>query len=194
MRQFASSASRALIALLAIAGTWQLGAGAYIHAKAWLAQRLIASAWDRTLMGDRDVRPWPWADTWPLARLRIADANVDLYVLADASGRSLAFGPGYMSGSAPLGSDAVSMIAGHRDTHFAFMRSLPVGAEVSLQTSDGATHRYRIVESHVFDSRQERLATSGEALILLTCYPFDALVPGGPLRYAAIAIPPSRAR
>ena len=28
---------------------WQAGEAAYIYAKAWVAQRLIASAWDRSL-------------------------------------------------------------------------------------------------------------------------------------------------
>ena len=28
-----------------------------------------------------------------------------------------------------------------------------------------------------------------DALILMTCYPFDALLAGGPLRYVAIAEP-----
>jgi len=31
--------------------------------------------------------------------------------------------------------------------------------------------------------------TPGTSLTLLTCYPFDAVIPGGPLRYAAIARP-----
>ena len=35
------------------------------------------------------------------------------------------------------------------------------------------------------DSRQTRLAHHDdvEALILTTCFPFDAILPGGPLRY-----------
>src|SRR5688500_11563212 len=65
--------SRLAIVALAAIGVWQLANGAYIHAKAWLAQRLIASAWARTLEGEREVKPWPWADTWPVARLKVID-------------------------------------------------------------------------------------------------------------------------
>ena len=182
---------RVLVASLAIVGLWQLGAGMYIHAKAWLAQQLIANAWSRELQGEHEVRPWPWADTWPIARLRIPAADVDLYVLADASGRSLAFGPGWLSGSAPLGSTGQAIIAAHRDTHFRFLRDARSGMRMSLQTLDGRVLAYEFVAGQVFDARTDRIQTEDDypALVLLTCYPFDALVPGGPLRYAAIATP-----
>jgi len=174
---------------LASIGLWQLGAGLYIHAKAWLAQQLIESAWTSTLAGEREVRPWPWADTWPIARLRIPGADVDLYVLADASGRSLAFGPGYWNGSAKPGSVGNTIIAAHRDTHFSFLQHAALGQEILLQTMDGREHRYRLMETRVLDSRHDRILieTDRPMLTLLTCYPFDAVLPGGPLRYVAIA-------
>jgi hypothetical protein len=58
----------AAAALLLVLGVWQLGEGLYIQAKAQLAQILVRSAWERTLAGERQVKPWPWADTWPVAR------------------------------------------------------------------------------------------------------------------------------
>jgi sortase A len=179
----------AVVMTLATLGLWQLGAGLYIHAKAWLAQQMIESAWTSTLAGEREVRPWPWADTWPIARLRIPDADVDLYVLADASGRSLAFGPGFWNGSAAPGSVGNTIIAAHRDTHFRFLQHVRRGEEILLQTTDGREHRYRLTETRVLDSRHERILIEADrpTLTLLTCYPFDAVLPGGPLRYVAIA-------
>jgi sortase A len=179
----------AVILTLAAIGSWQLGAGLYIHAKAWLAQEMIETAWTSTLAGERQVRPWPWADTWPIARLQVPESNVDLYVLADASGRSLAFGPGYWNGSARPGSVGNTIIAAHRDTHFGFLEHVARGQEILLQTMDGREHRYRVIEIRVLDSRHERILVEADRpmLTLLTCYPFDALLPGGPLRYAAIA-------
>jgi len=179
----------AVVVTLATVGLWQLASGLYIHAKAWLAQELIESAWTSTLSGERQVRPWPWADTWPIARLRIPEADVDLYVLADASGRSLAFGPGYWNGSAAPGSVGNTIIAAHRDTHFSFLQHSTRGQEILLQTTDGREHRYRLVETRVLDSRYEHIAVKVDRpmLTLLTCYPFDAVLPGGPLRYVAIA-------
>lgn len=188
MRLARRQCKRIAIVALALAGFWQIGSGAYIHLKAWLAQQLIASAWTRTLAGEREVKPWPWTDTWPIARLRVIEKDVDLYVLADASGRSLAFGPGHLSGTAPIGAGH-TVIAGHRDTHFAFVRELDVGDELTLETTDGREWRFVLDETHVFDSRAERLRLddSQPSLTLLTCYPFDAISPGGPLRYAALA-------
>lgn len=179
----------AVVMTLATIGLWQLSSGLYIHAKALLAQQLIESAWASTLAGEREVRPWPWADTWPVARLRIPEADVDLYVLADASGRSLAFGPGYWNGSAMPGSVGNTIIAAHRDTHFRFLQHAARGQEILLQTMDGHEHRYRLTETRVLDSRHERIRieTDRPMLTLLTCYPFDAVLPGGPLRYVAIA-------
>lgn len=180
---------RALILALAAFGVWQAGAGLYIHAKAWLAQRLIAASWASTLAGERQVRPWPWADMWPVARLRVPSADIDLYVLADASGRSLAFGPGYVNESAAPGAPGNTIVAAHRDTHFRFLRTLPVGSEILLQTEDGVEHRYRMRETHVIDSRHDSIRLDAEQpmLTLLTCYPFEQIVPGGPLRYVAVA-------
>jgi len=181
--------TRMTILAIAAFGVWQIGSGAYIHAKAWLAQQLIASAWTRTLEGERQVKPWPWADTWPIARLQAIDQGVELYVLADASGRSLAFGPGHVNGTAAIG-EGNTVLAGHRDTHFAFLRSLQPGDELAMQTADGRKWRFQLSETHVIDSRYQRLQFDEQVaatLTLLTCYPFDAIVPGGPLRYVAIA-------
>lgn len=179
----------AIVMTLAAIGLWQLGAGVYIHAKAWLAQQLIENSWASTLAGQREVRPWPWADTWPIARLRVPAADIDLYVLSDASGRSLAFGPGFWNGSAAPGDIGNTIIAAHRDTHFSFLQHATAGQQILLQTMDGREHRYRLIETRVLDSRHERILLDADRpiLTLLTCYPFDALLPGGPLRYVAIA-------
>ena len=82
------SLNRGLIglALLLLAlGLWQLGGAALIHGKAWLAQRLLDRAWAATLAGGHEVKPWPWADTWPVARLQVdtLDANCDKHGLVE---------------------------------------------------------------------------------------------------------------
>lgn len=180
---------RVCIGALAAIGLWQLSAALYIHAKAWLAQELIAAAWASTLHGERQVRPWPWADTWPIARLQVPSLHADLYVLADASGRSLAFGPGYLTESAQPGEIGNTIIAAHRDTHFKFLRDVTSGTQIVLQVASGREYRYRIIATHIVDARQDRLVldTDEPMLSLVTCYPFDAVVPGGPLRYVAVA-------
>ncbi|HMA13219.1 MAG TPA: class GN sortase, partial [Kiloniellaceae bacterium] len=183
-----------LAALSLALGLWQLGGAAAIQGKAWLAQRLLDRAWSETLAGGPPVKPWPWADTWPVARLRVPVADVDLYVLAGASGRSLAFGPAEVEGTAGLGH---RILGGHRDTHFAFLRDLPDGTRVELQDAGGRWQAYRVSGRQVVDVRHPVMAVAAEAaelLTLVTCWPFDTLEPGGPLRYAvtAEAIPSDR--
>ena len=187
-----------LAGLLAGLALWQLGEAAFIHAKARLAQHLIAWAWERTLTGETSVRPWPWADTWPVARLVVPSAREDLFILAHAAGRSLAFGPGHLDGTAMPGSSGRSVVSGHRDTHFAFLQDLKPGDVLRLQTVDGFWHEYRAETGQILDSRRERIRLDpihGSELMLVTCWPFDALVPGGPYRYlvpaTATADPPS---
>ena len=72
----------ATLALLALGGAWQLALGAWIPVKAALAQVLLEQAWRRTLAGEVRARPWPWADTWPVAALEVGGER--LIVLADA--------------------------------------------------------------------------------------------------------------
>ena len=163
----------------------QLGAAAWIQVKAELAQRLIAQAWAEP----GDARPWPWADTWPVARLRFPDRNQDLYVLAGDHGQALAFGPGHQAASAPPGEPGITIIGGHRDTHFAFLQHVEPGERLSLTGKSGLTRHYRIEATRIEDSRRGPLQAAGDGLILVTCFPFDAIDPGGPLRFLVVARP-----
>lgn len=175
-------------ALLAL-GFWQFGHGAYIPAKAWLAQELMQRAWVRAGAGQERATPWPWADTWPVARLTAKQRDIDLIVLAGGSGRTLAFGPGHLSASAMPGQTGNTIIAGHRDTHFQFLRKIKVGELLGMETTRGQRHLYEVVGVDIVDSRRGSLVLDTDAamLTLVTCYPFDALEAGGPLRYVVTA-------
>ncbi len=178
---------RALAVVLAAAGAWQVGDGAWIYAKAGLGQHLLHRAWARTLAGEREVKPWPWADSWPVARLRVPAHGVDLIVLDGVSGRTLAWAPG--RAGVPGGAGTI-VFSGHRDTHFRFLRRLAPGDEIVVETSDGTPARFTVREATVVDARTAVIghAPDGAAgLVLLTCYPFDALAPGGWLRYVVAA-------
>jgi sortase A len=177
------------VACILCLGFWQLGEGAYIPAKAWFAQELMQRAWERAAEGSERPAPWPWADTWPVARLRALGGDIDLIVLAGGSGRTLAFGPGHLSASALPGENGNTVIAGHRDTHFSFLQHLAVGEPLAVETTSGESHLYQVVHIDVVDSRRSSmmLDTDENMLSLVTCYPFDALEPGGPMRYVVTA-------
>ena len=185
MRWRASRARGWIVACLLCLGFWQLGEGAYIPAKAWVAQELMLRAWNRAEDGQTNPAPWPWADTWPVARMLAKSGDVDLIVLAGGSGRTLAFGPGHLSASALPGQRGNSVIAGHRDTHFSFLKSLALGESVRVETADGHEHTYTVVDIDVIDSRRASLVLDADesVLSLVTCYPFNAIEPGGPMRY-----------
>jgi len=177
------------IILLATAGIASFGHGVYIYAKAQLAQVLLHRAWDRQRDTGAAVKPWPWADTHPIARLIVPTRDADILVLAGASGRTLAFGPGHLDGSAPPGDPGNAVITAHRDTHFRFLKDIAPGEALLVERSDGGTRHFRVRVSYVADYRELRLPrdTAVPTLTLVTCYPFDAINPGGPLRYVVVA-------
>lgn len=187
-----TTCAQVLLALALIIAVWQLGQAAYIYTKAELAQGLIASAWQETLRNKVPAKPWRWADTWPVARLRMHTKRVreDLYVLAGATGSSLAFGPGHMAGTALPGATGNSVIGGHRDTHFAFLAKVKIGDELQLQSKTGLWQRYRVsaIAIRNINKGPLMLEPSASQVQLITCYPFDALQAGGPLRYVVTAV------
>lgn len=171
-----------------VLAAWGLGNAGYIHAKAALAQVLLRDAWTRAQAGHATPRPWPWADTWPVARLTVPRLAVDQIVLAGASGRTLAFGPALSPAGAAPGADGTAVLSGHRDTHFAFLRQLVAGDRLWLDTPQ-ARIAYVVEGTAVVDARRARLATAGAGarLVLVTCWPFDAVGANGPWRYVVEA-------
>jgi len=178
------------LAMLLIAlGSWQVAQAGWIHVKALVAQRLIASAWAQARQNGAPQRPWPSADMRPIARLLVPQRNIDLYVLDTASPRALAFGPAHVGGTAAPGTRGNTVIVAHRDTHFAFLRHLRLDDEIDVESSQGMRSHYRVREVSVVDQGESRVLDAADAaqLTLITCFPFDAVMPGTRLRYVVIA-------
>lgn len=174
---------RLFTTMLLVGGAFLLSQGFYMDAKAKLAQVLIEHSWQQRAAGSPPPKPWWWADTRAVAKLEVPRLNKTLYVMQDDSGESLAFGPGHINASASLASDGHVMIAGHRDSHFGFLRDVKIGDQVSTTKFDSTKKRYSITDIYVLDSSKEDLQLyEHTALTMITCYPFDDFVPGGPLR------------
>jgi len=174
--------------ILLASGSFLLTDGCWIRAKAVLAQILLQHAWEETLRTGSNTKPWPWADTWPVARLQMDRLGIDLIVLEGESGEVLAFGPGHSPASNISGRDGNCILSGHRDTSFRFLQNLTEEDLLSLQTVDGQIHTYRV--SAMFTRKAEALYlrdADDAILTLITCYPFDALNPGTKLRYVVFA-------
>ncbi len=161
----------------------------WIMAKAALAQVLLHNAWAETRLTGTPVPPWPWADTWPVARLAAPGLGIDQIVLAGASGRTLAFGPAHLGASAPPASAGNTVLSGHRDTHFRFLAELQQGDTITLAAAGGQTREYIVSGTEIVheDAVRFPLAVDRPRLTLVTCWPFDAIAPGGPMRYVVIA-------
>lgn len=168
-----------LILSLAI---FQFGSAGYIYAKAEVAQWLIEDAWLESIQQNKPIRPWQWADTYPVAKLSFLDQ--ELFVLAGATGRVLAFGPGHITHTAEPGAPGNTAIAGHRDTHFAKLEDIKLGELIGIQTAAGVKH-YAVVETRIAHQDQVELLeqTEQHLLTLITCYPFNSISPNTDLRY-----------
>jgi sortase A len=170
--------------VLLIAGLLLFGQGAYIHAKALVAQILLRHAFEQTIATGQDIKPWSWADTWPVARIEIKRLQAERIVLAGSSGQALAFGPGHVDLTPDAGERGVAVYSAHRDTHFRFLKDVIVGDEIDITRRDGRTFRYLVDGSSVvrFDASGIDPLGNGYELVLSTCWPFDA-VTSGPDRY-----------
>ena len=181
---------RAGYLLLLLCLALNTGQAVYIYAKAELAQVLIAHAWQQQKHQQQPLAPWPWADTFAVAKLTVPKLNIEQYVLAGTGGNSLAFGPGWLIGSADIGV-GTSILAGHKDTHFSFLQYLNVGDNINVQTTDGNNHSYRVSSAKVVNIHTQPLSlgNNDKALILISCYPFNSIRSNDNLRYRIHATP-----
>lgn len=170
-------------------GLYQAASAAVIPAKAVLAQVLLERAFDTSVASHRAVKPWPWADMAPVARLKIPRLGLTAIILDKGSGQAMAFGPGLVPGTAAPGADGTSVIAAHRDTHFRALAQIRSGDLIEIEGLDGRMTRYRVNGTEVV--RWDRFGISSDRsaprLSLVTCYPFGAQQ-HGPLRFVVHAV------
>jgi sortase A len=172
----------------------------YLDAKAELASVLIYRAWVKTAAQGTPQAPWPWADTHPVARLRIPRLGYDEIVLEGATPRTLAFGPARLFSGARLGEPGNVELAGHRTSWFRPLEALQTGDEIQVQWFDARKRELRERTYTVDDIRivapeevTSLASTSDDVLTLITCYPFGHSL-RSPQRFVVLASPtgPSR--
>lgn len=175
------------VALL-LAAILLIADGVYIKGKAMVAQYLLQQAWQEAIKKGEPVKPWQWADTWPIARLRVERLGVDSIVLEGESGEVLAFGPGHISRSSYPAENGNCTLVGHRDTTFKFLKHLKKGDLVELESVKQRKRTYQVMSIFVMDRADLFFdETPTPWLTLITCYPFDGLQSGGSLRYVVFA-------
>ena len=97
----------------------------------------------------------------------------------------MAFGPGHQPGSTKPGSNGHVVMAAHRDTHFNFLQDLVVGDQLWLESRERKLIQYAVRSLKVVDQSETHHLDQRErnTLTLITCYPFDSPISGGPGRY-----------
>ena len=170
------------------AGLFLAAQGGWIYAKAGVAQILLERAFAQTLTSGSPVKPWSWADTWPVARIEVPRLGASAIALKGASGQALAFGPGHLDNTPQAGEEGTAVYAAHRDTHFAFLRHIEENDRIRITRSDGQVFTFRVTHLAVarWDEAEIDPKVRGVHLVLATCFPFDA-VTSGPLRYLVYA-------
>ena len=115
--------------------------------------------------------------------------NQELIVLSGDKGNCLAFTPGHNLFSYLPNQGGTTVISAHRDTHFEFLQGVSINDVFELTDRNNQTSSYRVSDIKIIDAAKQDIAihSDKDELKLITCYPFDALVARGPLRYVVIA-------
>ena len=173
---------------LMLAGATLIGQAVWRDARAVLAQILLERAFAASLASGHTVKPWPWADTWPVARIEVPRLHHGVIVLAGSSGQALAFGPGHVERTPDAGDPGTAVYAAHRDTHFAFLGDVRIGDAIRVTRRDGRVFTFRVTGTSIvrWDASGIDADADGRALALATCWPLDAKL-SGPLRYVVRA-------
>ena len=185
---------RVLTALILIAGACLTSRALYLHAKAELAGILIRRAWNESIRSGGVHKPWPWADTHPIGRLRIPRLGYDEIVLEGATARTLAFGPARLMNGAGMGEAGNLVLAGHRTSWFRPLEGIAAGDAVSIEWFDGRgglhARTYAVQRALVVEPQDVALLapTGDDVLTLITCYPFGSR-PTSPQRFVVRALP-----
>ena len=155
------------IITLTLLGLGLMGKGLYWQGKAKLAQYLIADAWQQSLQSKQAIKPWFYADTYPVAQLVVPAHGKQQYVLPSADLASLAFGPAVFQGGALLA-------------------DVSLGTSIKLQLKDGLWRDFIVTQVQVVDKYDTSFLqhyTDRKRLYLATCYPFNSVVAGTDQRF-----------
>ena len=174
--------------ILLLVGISFVARGVWLKGKPILAAVLLRAAWEKTVTAGQPVKAWPWADTWPVARLRVDRLAIDLIVLEGDSGEVLAFGPGHVAGSGSPTGLGNCVLVGHRDTSFQFLQNLRLGDKIVVEGQGKRSRTYLVQSTAIVPAQELYLQDTNDAwLTLITCYPFASLGSASDKRYVIFA-------
>lgn len=211
-RKLAASALVIVGGLLCIQASW-------LPTKAWLSQQLINHSWQQSMTAQKHlqeqqqkhgqdntsshklnshklnqqvtIKPWPWADTFPIAELAFSRLDKNIVVLNGGDPTTLAFSAGAV---APFNQTNVAkpfVVAGHNDSHFSFLQDIMMKDFIALTDVNGRKQLYQVESIDIVDASAGYLSLPTDAanLILITCYPFKSINNQSNERYVITATP-----
>jgi sortase A len=178
---------KALLMLTLIA-IYFFAQGLYREGKAIVAQRLLSFSWASYLEDGERHKPWPWADSGPIAQLTIA-GQAPLMVIAGASSSHLAFAPAWMVSSSGFGHAGNSVVVAHNDTHFKALKDVRLNSLLTLRTYPNLEFNYQVVATKIVSEKELSVldVSDQEILTLITRYPFESTLLSSELRFVVVA-------
>lgn len=130
------------------------------------------SYWSQARITAYELNAAPAANT-AIAVLRVPRLSLEAPVFEGALDHELDRGPGWIRGTAPVGSRGNLAIAGHRDGFFRALKDIREGDVIEVLGSVTRT-RYRVEETSIVapDAIHVLDPTDAAVLTLVTCYPF----------------------
>jgi len=181
--------SISLLVLLLLAGGGYFSFHAIkIEVKAKIGQILLEHAWNKSLIEGKSHKPWASIDATPIFKLEIPQHNISQIVLKENSAEALWWAPAFHKETYLPSKKNITAISGHRDSHFIYIKNLQIGDVVKLQDLNSNWHTYKVEEFLIVNVKKPVTINKRNRLLLITCYPFDALLSGTPLRYIVSAI------
>ena len=172
-----------LLVFLLLGGGYFTYQAVKIDIKAKVAQILLNHSWIISLERGKAVKPWKSFDGSPILKLEIPEHNINQIVLNNTSGQSLAFGPGFHQETYLPHLNKTTAISSHRDSHGTFIKKLKIGDIIKLQDIKNNWYQYRVEDFFIVNVHDEIKLNQHNGLLLITCYPFNSLTSGTPLRY-----------
>jgi sortase A len=173
---------------LCVSGLAVAASGAAVPIRAKVSQALLTSAYDRTVATGEAQSPWGSADMKAIGKISVPRLGVSEIILNAGSKEAMRAGPTLMPGSAAIGAPGTSVVAAHRDTHFAFLKQIKKGDVIMVAGTDGMMLPYRVTATQIVEADKFAI-TKGQTqntLALATCYPFGSQR-GGKMRYVVHA-------
>jgi sortase A len=180
--------SSLILGLLISISSWQLVENKEISE--WVTQNLMRSAWLRTQASGERIKPWPWADLWPIARLTVPHLNAEHIVLELEKQFEPSIGLSYLKSSVLPGEIGNTVLGAHPSLYSSFLSELKPNDILVLESPRTGKWHYRVHDTRVVNKSDTDLLEPGlkRRLILVSCYRCEKIeAQKNSLRYVVIA-------